>query len=324
MKLKKLLLVPIALFISACGPTSNPTVEPTSTSTSTPTIEPTSQEPEAKKIDVIVMAGQSNMEGHSWNKELQKHVSVEKFDEYINGYEDFKMCYKVGCYGNNNNSKDEFKKVKIGQSFNVSFFGPELGMAEYFEENKESLENELAFIKFAVGGTTIYKEWRSPSSVDDTHEKGYLYSPFINYVKKAMSTLIDQGYEATIRAVCWMQGESDGLNYASFYEELEHNFICDTINDLAEFNEEETIKFVDAGIYNASWVPNYSVINRAKIKNHTKDPDNRFYFDTIEAGLEFRNEPEGNPDTAHFDSLAMIELGRMFAETIMENDILSA
>ena len=319
MKFKKLLLIPTALFITACGPTSTP-----STPTTEPSIEPSvepSVEPQEKKIDLIVMAGQSNMEGHSWNKELQKHVSVEKYDEYIEGYEDIKICYKVGCYGNNNNSDGKFRKVRIGEGCNVSMFGPELGLAEYLNEIKDTLQNEVALVKFAVGATTIYKEWRSPSSVTAGFDKGYLYTPFINYIAKAVATLEEEGYTPTVKAVCWMQGESDGT-YASYYEELEDNFIKDVVNDLAIYNEEETIKFIDAGIYDASWVQNYHIVNRSKKLNAAKDDENRFYFDTIEAGLDYRNEPEGSPDLAHFDSQDMIELGRLFGSTLIENAII--
>ena len=94
------------------------------------------------------------------------------------------------------------------------------------------------------------------------------------------------------------------------------------MNDLAQFNKEEKIKFVDAGIYDANWVPNYRLINNSKIKNANKDSENRFYFDTIKQKLEYKNEPEGNPDLCHFDSTSMIELGRLFATTLVENQII--
>lgn len=318
MKYKKLLLIPVALMIASCAPTS----EPTSNPTTDPTSAPTSEEPVAKKIDVIVLAGQSNMEGHSWSNELKKHISEEKYNEYVKGYEDFRMCYKVGCGGSNNNSNNQFVKIKLGQGCNVPMFGPELGIAEYLTEYKSVLANEVAFVKFAVGGTTIYNQWRSPSSVDENFEKGYIYTPFIKYVENSIETLVNEGYEPTIRAICWMQGESDGASFASFYEELEDNFINDVVNDLAQFNKEDKIKFVDAGIYDANWVPNFRLINNSKIKNANKDSENRFYFDTIKQKLEYKNEPEGNPDLCHFDSTSMIELGRLFATTLVENQII--
>ena len=320
MNIKKLLLIPCVLFISACGPTSNPTSDPTIDPTVEPTLDPTTEEPAAKNIDVIVLAGQSNMEGHSHISELKKHISDDKYHEYVDGYDEIKMTYKEGCYGSNNNSNYEFRKVRLGQGCNTSMFGPELGMAEYFHEYKDTLANEVVFVKFAVGGTSIYKEWRSPSSVTGSFEKGYLYSPFVNYVHKSMNNLIEAGYNPVLKAICWMQGESDG-QYAQEYENLEHNFITDVVTDLADYND-ETIKFIDAGIYDSSWVGNPALINKSKIKNVDKDPDNRFYFDTIEANLEYRNEPEGNPDLFHFDSESMIELGKLFASTIFENAII--
>ena len=34
----------------------------------------------------------------------------------------------------------------------------------------------------------------------------------------------------------------------------------------------------------------------------------------MEEGLEYKSEPEGNVDLAHFDSLSVVKLGRLFAE----------
>ena len=170
MKTKKLLLIPTVLLMASCGPTSNPTSVPTTAPTEEPTSAPTSEEPPVKKIDVIVMAGQSNMEGHSWSNILKEKVGEEKYQEYYNGYDDIQISYKVGCYGNNNNSNEKFRKVRIGQGCSVGQFGPELGLAEYLVENKDKVENEVALVKFAVGATSIYKEWRSPTSVTDKND----------------------------------------------------------------------------------------------------------------------------------------------------------
>ena len=38
--------------------------------------------------------------------------------------------------------------------------------------------------------------------------------------------------------------------------------------------------------------------------------------DTIAAGLICTEEPEGNPDIPHYDSLSEIKLGHLFAEHI--------
>jgi hypothetical protein len=38
--------------------------------------------------------------------------------------------------------------------------------------------------------------------------------------------------------------------------------------------------------------------------------------DTISAGLDCSQEPEGTPDIPHYDSLSEIKLGHLFAEEI--------
>lgn len=42
-----------------------------------------------KKVDVIVLFGQSNMEGYS----LASYLPKEKFDFYQHGFQNIKMCY---------------------------------------------------------------------------------------------------------------------------------------------------------------------------------------------------------------------------------------
>lgn len=46
-------------------------------------------------------------------------------------------------------------------------------------------------------------------------------------------------------------------------------------------------------------------------------PLNR-YFSTIDHGLTTLNEPYDEPDTAHYDSMSEIKLGRLFAEQIIK------
>ena len=120
-----------------------------------------------------------------------------------------------------------------------------------------------------------------------------------------------------------MQGESDSTSIGSSgYEELEDNFIKDIKNHI-EATQDEIVQFVDAGISDCpNWSQYYKIINQAKKNNVLKDSSNRYYFDTVDAKLEYRYEPISNPDINHYDSLSMIELGKLFSKTLFENAII--
>lgn len=274
-----------------------------------------SSKKENKDIDVIVLCGQSNAAGCSfWS-----YLNSEKLDKYREGFENTKI--KFNCDEGYNYSRS-FKNVKVGQGYQNMTFGPEVGMAEYFEEQQDYLNKDVYIIKYAVGGTALFNRWRSPSSTIEGNEPGDLYTKLIDYCDESIDLLINEGFNPQIKAICWMQGESDAGANANSYKKLEDNFINDLNIDLEKYSNGETIKFIDAGISQSPAWANYQTINRAKKENAELDVENRFYIDTINAGLTYNQEPVNNPDLCHYDSASMIELGRLFAEVIIENAII--
>ena len=268
-----------------------------------------------KDVDVIVIAGQSNAEGNS----SSFYLDEDERTRYNNGFEN--TLIRFMCNDGANYSR-KFVKVKLSQGHQVNYFGPEVGMAEYFEENYEYLNKKIYLVKYAYGGTAIYDRWRSPSSTILGEKPGDLYTSLINYCDESMDMLNKQGLNPTIRAICWMQGESDAGSVATSYQTLENNFINDVCSDLAKYNTEDTIKFIDAGISQSPVWQNYQIINNAKKANAELDPENRYYIDTILEGLTYNLEPASNPDLCHYDSLSMVKLGRLFAQTIIEGAII--
>jgi len=268
-----------------------------------------------KDIDVIVIAGQSNAVGCSnW-----AYLNENDLEVYRSGFENTKIRY---CCDEYYNYSRFFTNVKTGQGHQANRFGPELGMAEYFEEQQDYLNKNVYLIKYGFGGTALYNRWRSPSSTLEGNQPGDLYTKFIDYCDESIALLTDQGLNPTIRAVCWMQGESDAGSTANSYKELEDNFINDVCSELSKYNNQDKIKFIDAGISQSPVWANYQVINRAKKENCELDVENRFYIDTIAEGLTYDLEPKSNPDLCHYDSASMITLGRLFAEVIIENAII--
>ena len=128
-------------------------------------------------------------------------------------------------------------------------------------------------------------------------------------------------YLPYIKGICWMQGESDG-RYAKQYKTNEYNFISDLRKEFAYYLEEgdEKIKFISAGI--SSYWENYTIINESKKENAELDLNNNYYIDTIKANLSYNTEPTTGIDYCHYDSLAMVELGKLFAQAMMSFNVL--
>lgn len=271
----------------------------------------------ANEVNIIVLCGQSNAEGHTWWIQMENKNS-QLFNKYIKREDSYlKMLYN--CDGGRH-SNDEFESVKFGMGYDKNRFGPEIGMNEVLENT--NLTRETYILKYTVGATDLYYQWRSPSS----GSAGNLYNGMTLYLYEQLEALIEQGKVPYIKAICFMQGEADSQieTKTNSYETYLDNFINDLNNDLADYIEEtdETIKFIDAGISESSAWTYYEKVNQAKKNVQLKDADNRAFIDTIGLGLDFRTEPVGGPDLYHYDSLSMVELGKKFAEAIVGFNVL--
>ncbi len=282
-----------------------------------------SQKPEEKKtedppkvysneVQVVLLLGQSNAEGHTHSTYLTKTVGAEKVTEYATGYDNVKISY--ACTISSNTSNGQFTSVKLGQGYQTDRFGPEVGIAEKISALDPA--KQVYIIKYAYGGTTLSSNWKSPSS----KVTGGLYTGAVEYILAQCKKLEEQDLYPIIKAICWMQGESDasGVSYNS-YEELERNFVADLRSDLAYYGPVDAqIGFIDAGISDCTAWTEYKVINNAK-KHLAETGESHIYLDTIEANLRYNGEPAGAPDIYHYDSSSMIKLGNMFGDCLIQN-----
>ena len=272
------------------------------------TIDDTLPDGQGKKATVILLGGQSNASGCSLVEYLGKNVSAEKFAEYQNGYDNVYINYLAG-----QNVSQAFVKCATLQGEPAGTFGPELGLAEKLHE---MYPDEMFFIvKCAWGGTNLFEQWLSPSSSGKT---GKLYKQFVAFVETSLEYLESKNYDVEIRGMCWMQGESDAFSArnAEDYGKHLNNLITDIRKEFAQYAPEEGIAFVDAYIAaNPAYWVYYEKVNQGKDEVAQKSDLNRL-VDTISAELTCSNEPEGNPDLAHYDSMSQIKLGNLFAEEL--------
>lgn len=297
MKIKKtILIMGLAAILSSCGNTNQNNNE-----------EPIEQN---NKVQVVLLLGQSNMEGHTYSQYLVKTMGEEKAKEYATGYSKTKICYRNSI--NFNDSNGQFVDVKLGQGTNTERFGPEIGIAETL--NDVEFNDQVMLVKFAQGATSLYNHWMSKSS----GRNGMLYDALLEYFSFCMENLENEGYYPELKAICWMQGEDDSSsNEYSRYEKLEENFIKDLREDLAYYASPNGIHFIDAGISDCTAWTHYQEINDAKFQNSLKNEQNH-YFSTIENKLKYNLEPVGAPDIYHYDSSSMIKLGNLFGEKLLE------
>lgn len=259
-----------------------------------------------KDARIIILAGQSNAAGCSRDDYLQKNTTPEQYAKYESGFDNVYINY----YNTGMSESRGFVKCRANQGDMQGFFGPELGLAEKLSELYP--DETIFIVKYAWSGTDLCNLWRSPSSGGTV---GQLYTSFIEYVNRSIEFLELKNYNVKIEAMCWMQGESDSIDEAIAleYESNLTNFISDVRDEFAPYASSDGIAFVDAYIAKSIFWTHYEIINEAK-KNVAASSQKNSVVDTISHGLSVTEEPKGEPDIAHYDSLSEIKLGHLFAE----------
>ena len=289
---------------------------------------------EKQDIHVIMMGGQSNMEGNSHFRYL---IGNDDFEEYKNGFSGIKMSYA----NHETHADDEpyFQPVRLGfgtarypshywdttseladkaAQYGYSgtalndTFGPDIGIAKVLHDN--GYDNKVALIKFAIGGTYFYprgngdnRTWAAPN--------GTLYKAYVTYVKACLAEL-SETYNVYLDAMFWMQGESDTQSQEAVdaYESNMTQFVRQLRVDFAEYNPD--FMFYDAFI-NWEWEN-----ERPDMLNDIKEKlanDNIYYRNIQSKGLKYNTQPIGNIDYAHYDADDEIKLGKLFAQAYIKD-----
>jgi hypothetical protein len=180
------------------------------------------KEPSKKPVKIYLVAGQSNAEQRGNIEWAQKY-----WPEYT------KIRQKLWNYRPGVKPPSPF----LGESY--SKFGVEFvaGM-----EISDAVENDVIFLTSAVGGTTLYNQWRPPSGVKRIGGKvGSLYERLLYHTHSLVANLETlyprykgQGYE--LAGMIWFQGENDCFGTFPYYQDLFIDFINDVRKDLGTPN----------------------------------------------------------------------------------------
>ena len=260
-----------------------------------------------QKAKVIVLLGQSNASGCTYNNYLEMNTSKDEYERYQNGFDNVLINYSIDNRSYTTNG--EFKKVDLTCGVKEGRFGPELGMSDVL--SKEFKDETIFILKFTMSGYSLNHHWLN------NYERFDIYNACLIFLETYLDYLISKNYDINLDAICFMQGESDTTEYkASRYYNNLIKFTNYLRSDLDKYNDDE-IYFIDAGISDSPYCePSYPDINKAKEDFSKLSPYN-IYFPTIENGLTTMNEPYENPDLGHYDSLSMIRLGELFGEHLI-------
>ncbi len=228
----------------------------------------------AQKIQVFILAGQSNMEGQGditpaentgtlgyfmdeGGDEQYEYIRDENYDWVTR--EDVWVRYDNAISGLTTGD------LSIGYGSAENQIGPELGFGHVMGD---FLEDQVLIIKTAWGGKNLAVDFRPPSS---SGEVGPFYTQMIADVQSAIDNIATEfpeydGEEIEIAGFCWFQGWNDGeeLAYLEEYEENMINLIADIRTDLEVPELPVVIALAGQGGYEINeddpWVRNLQTI----------------------------------------------------------------
>lgn len=230
---------------------------------------------EAEPTRIFLLAGQSNMVGWAYNSSLPQELQSPRED--------------IQIYWN-----DTWAYLHPGLGGSGNHFGPEITLCRDIVDAQPG--GEIAFIKYAVSGTTLWNDWEP--------EGGVQYTNFISTVDDALSTIS----EPEIVGMLWMQGESDAwpsqstLGHAQEYGQNLTNFIHQVRTDLGVSD----LPFIIAQISQSTVWTWGDIVRQAQV-NVSQALPNTAIFDTNDLSLL--------SDNMHYDAGGTIALGARFAAT---------
>jgi len=164
-----------------------------------------SQSESTDKLQVFILAGQSNMDGRGDASQL----TFEEINQLAKAKENILFAYNGSAPAPLDVT--QIKQDFIRKKFRVdSIFGPELFFG--IEMSKRFPNKKFLFIKRSQGGTSLYGCWNPDWSVDKaTHvneqNKPKLFFEMLDFTDSILSNYDSESYE--LAGMLWVQGESD-------------------------------------------------------------------------------------------------------------------
>lgn len=188
-----------------------------------------------------------------------------------------------------------FKKAEGG-------FGPEIGLARELQLREGK---PLAIVKVAFSGTGLTTDWNP----DDAGAAGACYRALVQETRQAIMAASATGIQLRLRAMVWIQGESDATSQAApLYEQNLSRFLTSLRNDLAA---PRLIAIIGVNTrFGDGKNPHLPSVIAAQKALAEKDNLSR-YLDTADA----ETLP---PNHTHFTAKGTLEVGRRAAAVLLQ------
>jgi lysophospholipase L1-like esterase len=180
-------------------------------------------------------------------------------------------------------------------------FGPEIGLARTLRAREP--KKPLAVLKAAFSGTGLRADWNP----EDAGPGGACYRALVEETKKGLAKAKEGGIELRIRALVWVQGESDAnAKDAPVYAENLAAMITRLRKDL---DAPQLIALVGVNTNFGNGKNAFMPEIVAQQKACAAKLAHCVYVDT--SGLTYAN-------AAHFDTPSTVEVGKRFAEALLK------
>ncbi len=187
-----------------------------------------------------------------------------------------------------------FKKPEGG-------FGPEIGFAR---ELRAKEGRPLAIVKASFSGTALMQDWNP----DDPGVSGSCYRALVSETKSAIAAARARGIVLRLRALVWVQGESDATPKAA--PEYEKNLAHMLARLRADLGAPELIALIGVNTrFGNGKNPNMPVVIAQQRALAAQDPL-CVYVDT--EGVETLP-----PNHTHFTAKGTLEVGRRYADALL-------
>lgn len=209
-------------------------------------------------VDVYLLGGQSNMAG------LADTNGIPSGQETVDG---ILYYYSSVLYGPSASNVLHTNVTPAGYA--AGMFGPEIGFANRIKQLRPGAT--LALIKYAVGGSSLYLNWKPGANATDTANWGPQFSGFVSTVNSGLAALRSAGYQPRIVGMLWQQGEADSKTSttAMLYESNLVHFISRVREQFAADIAPEGMRFVAgtvlpyAGSFVVATYPDRQTVNTA-------------------------------------------------------------
>jgi len=266
-------------------------------------------------IDVFLVAGQSN--AHGWG------VDAAQLSASYRHYADAPSPQALLAYMQKNRpdplysigSPARLSTQGAGFGGNCDGFGPELSAGT---DLAELLKKPVALLKYTVGTAGLITNFRKEGPAD-LNPANHLYGPMLEFFKKSIQQLRDQGYTPRVSALFWLQGESDSgdLRSAMGYAKAIAQFISDLRGDLQAPEMKAFLTGLNANTVALGTRPDViAVFNQGMADMHQSDA--RIYYISVD------DIKTGFVDDIHYSADQSIDVGQRWARAYLATQANSA